>query len=283
VVEQGSFLAAADTLAVSRTTLRRRVGALEARVGVQLLKSTQAGVVLTEAGRVLARRGRTLAEETSALLASVREVGQEPAGVMKLSMPVGLPPHLLTPLFAALRATYPRLCIENRCSNDPLAESLVDVDIAVHFTAPPSDGKWLSYEIMQIHERLVASPEYLGRKGTPGSLDELAQHELLAWQAPDTDPRAWPLRKGGTFPVEPTLVSPDIHFVRHCCIAGLGIGFVLDAMLPDPGLPEDALVPVLPELIGRERAVRVTVPEALADTPKLKRVLDRIREFLGET
>lgn len=33
VVQTGSFLAAADSLGVSRTTLRRRVEALEARAG----------------------------------------------------------------------------------------------------------------------------------------------------------------------------------------------------------------------------------------------------------
>src|SRR5262245_28360838 len=109
VVEQGSFLAAADALTVSRTTLRRRVGSLEVRAGVPLLESTQQGVVLTDAGRVLAARGRMLEEEANALIASVREVGQEPSGVLRIALPVGLPPHVLAPLLVAVRATYPRL------------------------------------------------------------------------------------------------------------------------------------------------------------------------------
>lgn len=57
VVDTGSFLAAADSLGVSRTTLRRRVGSLEARAGVTLLESTSQGAVLTEAGQLLAKRG----------------------------------------------------------------------------------------------------------------------------------------------------------------------------------------------------------------------------------
>src|SRR5512140_3473195 len=126
VVETGSFLAAAESLGVSRTTLRRRVEALEARAGVPLLKSTQQGIVLTEAGEVLAQRGRIMMQETSALLASIREVGHEPTGVLRVVMPVGLPPHQLTPLFGLLRTHYPRLSVHARFSEDPLSEPLDD-------------------------------------------------------------------------------------------------------------------------------------------------------------
>ena len=282
VVDSGSFLAAADRLQVSRTTLRRRVGSLESRAGVPLLESTQQGVVLTDAGQMLARRGRAMEEEAGALIASIRGLGQAPSGVLRVSLPVGLPPQLLTSIFAALRAAYPQLHVEGRSSDDPIAESLVGVDMAVHFSDAAPRGKWLSYVVLRLQERLIADKEYLARRGRPTSLEDLAHHELFAWQVPGVDARAWPLRAGGTFAVEPALVSADIHLVRHCCLAGLGIGLVPDAMLPDPGFPEDALVPVLPDLVGRERALRVTVPAALSELPKVKMVLDRVRSFLGE-
>jgi DNA-binding transcriptional LysR family regulator len=246
VVETGSFLAAADSLAVSRTTLRRRVGALEARAGVPLLESTPQGTLLTEAGQVLAKRGRIIVEEASALLAAIREVGQEPSGVLRVVMPVGLPPHLITPLFAALRAAYPRLHVHSRFRSDPLGESLVDVDVVVHFGEDTPKGPWLSLVMMRVRERLIASRDYLGQHGTPQSIDDLGRHELFAWQAPGEDARIWPTLNGSTFRVEPALIATDIHFVRHCCIAGLGIGLVPDAMLPDPGFPPDALVAVCP-------------------------------------
>ena len=281
VVDSGSFLSAADSLGVARTTLRRRVASLEARVGVPLLESTQQGVTLTDAGRALADRGRGLVEDAGALVASIRELGSEPSGVLRVSLPVGLAPHLLTPLFAALREACPRLSVESRCSDDPLGESLVDVDMAVHFDDVSPKGKWQSWVVFRVPERLVASQAYLSRRGTPRSIDDLARHELLSWRAPGEDARRRPARHGAPFPVEPKLVSSDIHLVRHCCIAGLGIGLVPDAMVPDPGL-DDALAPVLPDLVGRERAIRVSVPEALAEAAKVKVVLSRARAFLAE-
>ncbi|WP_164019992.1 LysR family transcriptional regulator [Pyxidicoccus trucidator] len=279
VAETGSFLAAADSLGVSRTTLRRRVEALEARAGVPLFKSTRSGVILTEAGEVLAQRGRIMMQETSALLASIREVGQAPAGVLRVVLPVGLPPHLLTPLFGVLRTTYPQLRVHASFSDDPLTEALEDVDMAVHFGEALPRGPWLSHEVLRVHEGLIASTEYLERRGVPRSLEDLRHHELLSWEAPGEDARLWPSLRGPRFRVEPALIATDIHFVRTCCIAGQGIGLVPSVDLPDPGVG-DVLVPVLPDIVGRERPLRISVPEALSEIPKIKLVLSHIQGVL---
>ncbi|XXF76967.1 LysR family transcriptional regulator [Myxococcaceae bacterium GXIMD 01537] len=280
VVETGSYLAAADTLGVSRTTLRRRVEALEARAGVPLLKSTSQGIVLTEAGGVLAQRGRIMMQETSALLASIREVGQAPSGVLRVVMPLGLPPHLLTPLFGLLRTSYPLLRVEARFSANPLGESLEDVDMAVHFGEDTPKGPWLSYVVLRVREGLIASQEYLRRRGTPASVEELRAHELFSWAPPGENPRLWPRTHGALFSVEPALVSPDIHLIRSCCLAGQGIGLVPSVELADPDVPSDLLVSVLPGEVGRERLLRISVPEALCEIPKIKLVLTHVRRFL---
>jgi DNA-binding transcriptional LysR family regulator len=280
VVETGSFLAAAESLGVSRTTLRRRVEALEARAGVALFKSTRQGILLTEAGEVLAQRGRVMMQETSALLASIREVGQAPSGVLRLVLPVGLPPHLLTPLVGLLRSTYPLLRVHARFSGDPLGEPLDGVDMAVHFGEDTPRGPWLSLVVLRVREGLLASKEYLQRRGAPRSLQELRDHELFSWEAPGDDARTWPTFRGTTFTVEPALITADIHLIRSCCLAGQGIGLVPSVELADPGTPEDLLVPVLPEVVGRERPLRISVPKALSEIPKIKQVLTHIQRFL---
>lgn len=282
VVESGSYLGAARTLGVSRTTLRRQVGALEARAGVPLLGSVRQGIVPTDAGQMLARQGRAMMEEASAVLASIRELGQAPSGTLHVVLPVGLPPHVLTPLFAATRASYPQLRFHCRFSNDPLGEPLEDVDLAAHFGENTPSGRWISHVVLRVREHLVASRPYLDRHGTPRTLADLHHHELFAWEAPGEDARLWPTPRGTPFRVEPTLVSTDIHFIRSCCIEGLGIGLVPDALLPDPGLPEGTLTPVLTDLIGRDRPVRISVPAALADIPKIRLVLDHIRALVDD-
>lgn len=280
VVDAGSFLAAADNLGVSRSTLRRRVGALEARAGVALIESTSSGVVLTEAGRALRNRGKTMIEEASALIASVREMGKEPSGTLRVMLPVGLAPHLLTPLLGMFRERLPRLTYHCNFSDDPISESIIDVDLVVHFSVDPPTGPYLSYSLIRVRQWLVASQEYLDKRGMPTSIDELRNHELLAWQAPNADARIWPTLQGATFKVEPILIATDIHWLRRCCIQGLGIALLPDAMIPDPGIINDNLVPVLPDIVGQECVMRMSVPKALAEVPKIKAVLDHVRQFL---
>lgn len=280
VAETGSFLAAAESLGVSRTTLRRRVEALEARAGVPLLTSTRTGIVLTEAGGVLAQRGRIMMQETSALLASIREVGQAPAGLLRMVLPVGLPPHLLAPLFGLLRTTYPLLRVQASFSDAPLSEPLDNVDMAIHFGEDMPRGPWLSQVVLRVREGLVASPHYLERRGVPRTLEDLRDHELFSWAAPGGDACLWPALGGMAFRVEPTLITSDIHLIRSCCLAAQGIGLVPSADLPDPDSAQGTLVAVLPDVVRRERAVRISVPEALREIPKIQRVLEDIRRFI---
>lgn len=282
VVQEGSFLGAARSLGMSRTTLRRHVASLEARAGVPLLESVRHGVLPTEAGQVLALQGRTMMQEASAILASIREVGHEPSGTLRVVLPVGLPPHVLTPLFAALRSAYPKLYFDCRFSNDPLGEALVDVDIAVHFGMDAPKGRWISHVVLRIREWLIASRSYLEQRGAPRTIEDLKHHELFVWQAPGEDARVWHTLKGMPFTVQPALIATDIHFIRHCCISGLGIGLLPDALLPDPGLGADALVPVLPDVVGQERPVRISVPAALSEIPKVRMIIEHVRRFLGD-
>jgi DNA-binding transcriptional LysR family regulator len=282
VVETGSIVAAARSLNFARATLRRRLDELEARAGVPLLHRTAQGVTPTEAGAVLAARGRSILEEANALISSVREVGAEPAGELRFMLPVGMPPQIVTPLFAALHQRYPRLSFRVRFSEDPLRGLLDNVDVAVHFESR-SPGSWVSYEILRVREWLVASRDYLSRKGTPEKPDDLVDHDLLAWESPDGDPTLWPARNGGPIRVAPQMISTDIHMLRRCAAAGMGIAFLPDAGIPEQSSRGDRLVPVLPDAVGRERPLRVAVPAALSDIPRIRAVLTEIQTFLAES
>ncbi len=282
VVETGSFLGAERAISMPRATLRRRVDALEARAGVALLRRTRSGIEPSDAGAVLAARGRLMIQEATALVASIREIGQEPSGVLRVLLPIGLPPHLLVPLASTLRSAYPRLTVHARFSADPVGSLLDDVDVAVHFGARSPAGPWLSIDLVRVREWPIAHVDYLRERGTPRTLEELSTHSLLSWEAPGEDPRAWSLCRGGTFAVEPAMITPDIHLLRQCVRARQGIALLPDAMIPDPGGEDGEVVPVLDDVIGCERSVRLLVPSVLSDVPKIKAVLGHVMAFTGQ-
>lgn len=282
VADTGSFLTAAKSLRMSRATLRRRIDQLEARAGVALVDRTRLGAPLTEAGKILAGRGRLMVHEASALLASVREAGSEPAGELRALVPIGLPPHMVTPLLAYVRQKYPRLSFRLQFSEDPLGGLLEDIDVAFHFGDHTPPGPWVSRELLRVRVWAIASTDYLARRGTPKKIDELSQHDLMSWESPGNDGRTWSTLRGQSVPVSPVLIAKHIHFLRQFAIAGLGICMVPDAMLPDPGVPEGALVPVLPDVLGYEVGVRVVVPAVLSDIPRIKALVELLKPFLGD-
>ncbi len=283
VLETGSFLAAERTLGLPRSTIRRRLDALEARAGVPLVRKMPAGLVATEAGRVLATRGQLMLQEARALVASLREFHREPTGVLRVQLPLGMPPQLLVPLFAAFRSNHPRLSFELRFGHDPVGALLHDADVAVHLGLRPLPGPWVHFDILPVRERLLAHADYIAARGLPTSLDDLRAHDLLVWTPPDDAAHELPLLSGGTFPVTPVLSSPDVHFVRQCALRGQGIAWVPDALLPDPGIDPEAIVPVLEDTLGRTRVAQVVVPVALAEVPKIKAILTHLRAVLPET
>lgn len=282
IAETGSVLAASEKLRLTRTTLRRRLDALEARVGAPLVFRGPSGAALTEAGQVVARHARAIVQESNALLASAREVGEQASGVLRVALPVGMPPHAIALLYGTLRATQPKLAIDARFSEDPL-QALDEVDLVLHFGARLTNGPWITRVVHDMREVLLASPDYLREHGTPRTPEDLRDHALILWRRPGEDPRELPLVAGGSFAVEPMAVGADVHTLRLLAANGSGIGFVPEGNIPDPMMPPEALVPVLTDFIGRDCPLRMAVPEPLAHAPKVRRVLENLTAWLQAT
>ncbi len=73
VVEHGSAKAAADALGLARSTLRRRLDALEQRIGSPLLWADSQGTRLSPKGRLMVEEARALLTVYAQLIARVRD------------------------------------------------------------------------------------------------------------------------------------------------------------------------------------------------------------------
>ena len=210
VVESGSIQGAARSLDVSRSSLRRRLDALEDEVGVDLLYRDAVGVRLTPAGAVLVLRARPLLEAAKGAVAEARAAVDEAAGLMRVIEPVGMPPELRAHGMLATRAALPKLRLEVRQVEDPLAHLDEPFELMVHEGDPPERGSWFSRVILRVAAVPLASPAYLRSRERPQAPADLADHTLLGWQRPGLPTDEWPLMAGGTVFVSPWLVSTDL-------------------------------------------------------------------------
>ncbi len=125
----------------------------------------------------------------------------------------------------------------------------------LHGGPPPDRAGWFSRVLLRHELRVQASEDYLATHGTPQTLADLADHQLLGWTPASKDSSRWPLLDGGEVEVEPWMVTPDFTLLQ--CLARAGGGLVFGPVLPLPSF-DAPLVPVLTDLVGGERVFRIT-------------------------
>jgi DNA-binding transcriptional LysR family regulator len=278
-VEHGSFQAAAQKLNVSRATLRNRVEALENLVGLQLLVRTIRGVELTGEGGPFLARAQALLADAAALARFSDECTGEVTGELRIRAPVGMPSLLHALALSQIRRRYPGVRIRFDPHPDPTSDVGPDTDFVLHFCPRVTRGDFRTVRLSSFPARLIASPAYLAERGTPQTPAELQGHSLLSWVAPGEDGTRWPLLSGGWLEVDPAVCSSDIGTVRGLASAGLGIAFVPDPEEVRPLVSREDVVPVLPDVVGREISLWILMPDARAGTGRTRAALQVAKEI----
>src|SRR5215467_7016561 len=122
VAQHHSFRRASAELGVTPSAISQAIRTLEARVGATLFMRTTRSVGLTEAGQRFLSRAKPAFEELVAASAVARDLGQRPAGLLRLTAPRAVAPILLDPLIATFCQAYPEVEVEVAATPD-----LVDI------------------------------------------------------------------------------------------------------------------------------------------------------------
>lgn len=260
VAEHGSFTAGAVALSTTPSVLSRAVTRLEARLGRQLLQRTTRRVGLTDAGRLYLEQVRTA---FGLLDDAEREVqGQDGAlaGRVRLSVPTTYGHYRLPPVLARFAQQYPQVQVELNITNrnvDLVAEGF---DLAIRLGQLPDSGL-VGRKLEDAALLLVAAPEYLQRRGTPRTLEDLQQHLCLPFVMPRTGRLApWLFCDGGRdvewVPRSSIKTSDDVLGVVSLAEQGIGISQSYEFIVRER-LQRGQLVEVLPQLRGRSRPFSV--------------------------
>src|SRR5579872_5976514 len=118
VARHRNFRKAAAELGVTPSAMSQAIRALEARVGAALFIRTTRSVGLTEAGDRFLKRAKPAFAELVAASAAARDLGQRPAGLLRLTVPRAVVPFLLEPLIASFCRAYPEVEVEIAASGE---------------------------------------------------------------------------------------------------------------------------------------------------------------------
>lgn len=196
VAEFHSFVAAARHLSMTAPSVTRAVGALEERLGVQLLLRTTRQVSLTSAGAVYAARVGPLLAEFQKANEEVREQQGDAAGLLRINAPMSLGQQILPDVASGFRVEYPDTAISLSLTDRFIDIVSGDVDLAIRISEAPKDKSTIWRKICRVRRILVASPGYLAGFGTPTEPEHLHDHACLAYDE-DSISETWELSNAG--------------------------------------------------------------------------------------
>lgn len=280
--EEGGFTAAAQVAGVTPAAVSRSIGRLEARLGVRLFSRTTRSIRLTESGRSYYEECRQALNQLVEAERSVMGQQQEPAGVLRISIPTVYGHFRVLPLLPEFRRRYPQVKIEVHLSNRNIDFAAEGYDMAIRVRAQP-DSTLIARHLEDAALVVIATPDYLGRMGTPRTLEDLARHECIQFELPSSGRRiAWLFNEQGrerevlaegSYVITDDVVMGGVTLARH----GAGL-FQTYRFIVEKELAEGSLVEVLQDYGGRSRPFTLLYPQNRHVPLRLRAFVDFLME-----
>jgi DNA-binding transcriptional LysR family regulator len=296
VVEEGSFSKAAEKLGVPKSTLSRRISALEAQLGERLILRTTRKLTVTDLGQSVLQHAQHVQEEVDATLALTQHRQAEPNGRLKVSMPGDFANHQMGELLSDFISKYPSVNLELDLS--PRRVDLIgeNFDVAIRVGDLPDDASLAARGLVRFSIGLYASPAYLKLHGAPAEPEALMEHDCLRLTARNGEPSIWRMEKDGAVwegipPGRASANSPEL--LTRLAVRGKGIIMLADhfagqhihkgelvPLLEDWKLPEITVWAVFPgrRLMPARTRVFLDALQAEFSGPRCQKMLEEVND-----
>ena len=281
VVEAGSFVAAAESLGMSKAAVSRYVSELEQRLGVRLIHRTTRKLSLTPEGEVFLARCQDILSSIDASEAEISTRSVTVSGLLKVSVPVSFGIRHMAPLWHEFLDKHPQVSLDVQ-----LADRVIDLvdegfDLAVRIARLP-DSSLISRQIASTRLVLCAAPNYLERKGIPKHPSELVEHDVVSYSRLATGDQWHFERPEGTISVKvrPRMWSNNGDSCIAACVQGAGIQ-LQPTFLIEQELRRGALIEILPQFRAANLGIYVVYPTRKFVLPKVRALVEFLDARLG--
>ncbi len=252
VVDEGSFSRAAERVGLPKSTVSRRLAALEDRLGERLLLRTTRKLALTDFGRNVLEHARRVADEVAAAASLADHRLAEPSGRLRVSMPADVANTLVAQTLAQFLARYPAVSLELDLT--PRRVDLIgeNFDVVLRMGELSDETSLAARRLASFTTSAYAAPAYVARRGEPAEPEALMEHDTLRLLARSGDPSPWVMTLGdarweGVPPGRATANSPEL--LTRLARAGSGIALLVDHFAQE-FVERGELVPVLAPWTG---------------------------------
>lgn len=277
VADHGGFAPAGRAIGAPKSTLSRRVAALEERLGVQLLRRSTRRFSVTEIGETYYAHCKAMLVEAEAAEEAIARTRSEPCGIVRVACPVTLLDVQVGPMLAAFMVDNPRVELHLEATNrrvDVIGEGL---DVAIRVRPPPlSDTDLVMRVLGERRQCLVACPRLVEEAGVPRVPADLAGVPSMDLGLARDD-HAWHLEgpdgARATIAHQPRLVTRGMLALRDAALAGVGV-VQLPLMLVGEHLAAGDLVQVVPAWEPRVELVHAMFASRRGLLPAVRALID---------
>ncbi|WP_298014208.1 LysR family transcriptional regulator [uncultured Castellaniella sp.] len=234
ILDAGNLSAAARRLKMTRANVSYHLSRLEQALGQQLVRRTTRRTEATEVGLRLYEHGCRIRTELAIAQDSVRELGQQLRGRLRLSIPSGFGQTVMGPWLLDFKRQYPGIVLDVTFENH-LPDMLRDeTDISVRVMSNPPQNL-VARSLGPVRHIACASRGYVAEHGLPDTLEGLPRAPIITSGVADRQLRlsAYRDQRRQEVLLEPTLMSENFQFLHQAILAGLGVGIVPDYLVRD--------------------------------------------------
>lgn len=279
VATLGSFAEASRRLRLSPSAVTRSVADLEERLGLTLLNRTTRSVKLTDRGRIYLDSCRRILDDLDLAERQVRGEDAAPRGDLTIAAPVVFGRLHVLPVVTGLLAAFPdlnvRLVLSDR--NTRLVEDGIDVAVRI---GALTDSGLIATKLGEVGRVLVASPDYLRKRGAPDTPADLAAHDIVAFEAIEAT-NDWRF-DAAAVRLEPRLVVNSADAAIAAAEQGAGVTRALSYQVEE-AIRAGRLAPLLGTFSTARLPVQALYPARRAASPNVAAVVKAARERLRDS
>ena len=248
---------------------------MEATLGVRPLHRTTRTLSPTDEGRLYYEHCLTVLQELEQVNQMLAQRHREPAGRLRLSLPLTLGKSYVADLLLEYVRRYPKVELELSLTDRYVDLIEEGIDLVLRIGVPNPDST-LSARPLGMHQLLVcASPAYLARHGTPHHPQDLAGHRCLYFRHSGRI-MPWRLSMNGkefVFQDSAFLSADNSETLLPFARAGLGLVQLPGYMVADD-LKDGALVTVLDDHQAPGVPIQLVYPCKRHLSPKVRSLID---------
>jgi DNA-binding transcriptional LysR family regulator len=283
VVERGGFSAASEGLGITPSAVSKLITRLEERLGVRLLHRTTRRLAMTPEGETFHLRARDILAAIDDAEAEVSRAGQRPRGRLRVNCVTAFALHQLMPTLPDFLGRYPEVDLELALTDRVVDLMVESADVGIR-TGPIEDASLVARKIAEIRRGLYASPEYLERRGSPLTPEQLRDHDCIVLSVVPS-PHRWLFndsngRVRGIDVTSRILVDSGEAALR-LAVAGGGIARVADVLVSE-AIRAGALKAIMAEShVAEAIPLSAVYPQGRHRMPKVRAFLEFLVERFG--